>query len=72
MVQLILDSTIDSSDFQTLPLSMLESGSQVIFDFEASGSGYNYIYLDYRTNRTREVLNANLEEIGLVSEIDGN
>jgi hypothetical protein len=65
-------STIDTNDFQTLPLSMLESGSQVIFDFEASGSGYNYIYLDYRTNRTRQVLNADLEEIGLVSEIDGN
>ena len=26
-------STIDTNDFQTLPLSMLESGSQVIFDF---------------------------------------
>ncbi len=62
----------DTNDFQTLPLNMLESGSQVILDFETSGSGYNYIYLDYRTNRTRQVLNANLEEIGLVSEIDGS
>ena len=65
-------SSIDTNDFQTLPLNMLESGSQVILDFETSGSGYNYIYLDYRTNRTRQVLNANLEEVGLVSEIDGN
>ena len=64
-------SPIDTNDFQNLPLNMLESGSQVIFDFEISGSGYNFIYLDYRTNRTRQVLNANLEEIGLVSEIDG-
>jgi hypothetical protein len=62
----------DTNDFQSLPLNMLESGSQVILDFETSGSGYNYIYLDYRTNRTRQVLNANLEEVGLVSEIDGN
>ena len=65
-------SSIDTNDFQSLPLNMLESGSQTIFDFETSGSGYNFIYLDYRTNRTRQVLNANLEEIGLVSEIDGN
>ena len=64
--------SIDTNDFQTLPLNMLESGSQVILDFETSGSGYNYIYLDYRTNRTRQVLTADLEEIGLVSEIDGN
>ena len=66
-----IDST-DTNDFQTLPLNMLESGSQVILDFETSGSGYNYIYLDYRTNRTRQVLTADLEEIGLVSEIDGS
>ena len=65
-------SSIDTNDFQSLPLNMLESGSQAIFDFETSGSGYNFIYLDYRTNRTRQVLNADLEEIGLVSEIDGN
>jgi hypothetical protein len=64
--------SIDTNDFQTLPLNMLESGSQVILDFETSGSGYNYIYLDYRTNRTRQVLTADLEEIGLVSEIDGS
>ena len=51
---------------------MLESGSQAIFDFEASGSGYNFIYLDYRTTRDTHVLNANLEEIGLVHEIDGS
>jgi hypothetical protein len=65
-------SSIDTNDFQTLPLNMLESGSQVILDFELSGSGYNFIYLDYRTNRTRQVLNADLEQIGLVSAIDGN
>jgi hypothetical protein len=65
-------SSIDTSDFQNLPLRMLESGSQSIFDFEVSGSGYNYIYLDYRTNRKSEVLNANLEQIGLVYEIDGS
>ena len=65
-------SSIDTNDFQSLPLNMLESGSQAIFDFETSGSGYNFIYLDYRTNRTRQVLNANLEQIGLVSQIDGN
>ena len=65
-------SSIDTNDFQSLPLNMLESGSQAIFDFETSGSGYNFIYLDYRTNRTRQVLNADLEEIGLVSQIDGN
>jgi hypothetical protein len=65
-------SPIDTNDFQTLPLNMLESGSQAILDFELSGSGYNFIYLDYRTNRTRQVLNADLEQIGLVSSIDGN
>ena len=65
-------SSIDTNDFQTLPLNMLESGSQAILDFELSGSGYNFIYLDYRTNRTRQVLNADLEQIGLVSQIDGN
>ena len=65
-------SSTDTNDFRTLPLRMLESGSQAIFDFEASGSGYNFIYLDYRTTRDTHVLNANLEEIGLVHEIDGS
>ena len=65
-------SSIDVSDFQNIPLRMLESGSQAIFDFETSGSGYNFIYLDYRSDRHTQVLNADLLDVGLVDSIDGN
>lgn len=65
-------SSIDTNDFQNIPLKMLETGSQAIFDFETSGSGYNFIYLDYRSDRTGSVLNANLLDLGLVDTIDGS
>ena len=63
---IILDD-MDSSDFTYSPLWMLSTGSQAIFD--SNISGHHFIYVDYRTNRTSEPLNANLNEITAISQI---
>ena len=65
-------STIDVSNFKSIPLRILETGSQAIIDVELSGSGYNYIYLDYRTLRNETPLNADLHDFGAVSSVNGS
>ena len=67
---IILDS-IDSGDFTSTPTWFLSTGSQAIFDLQ-SGSNSHFIYIDYRTNRTSEPLNANLHEITAISDIGTN
>ena len=67
---IILDS-IDSGDFITTPTWFLSTGSQAIFDLE-SGSTSHFIYIDYRTNRNSEPLNADLNEITAISQIGTN
>jgi len=67
---IILDS-IDSGDFTTTPTWFLSTGSQAIFDLE-SGSTSHFIYIDYRTNRNSEPLNADLNEITAISQIGTN
>jgi hypothetical protein len=62
-----LDS-IDSSDFTNTELWFLSTGSQVIIDFE-TGSNSHFFYIDYRTNRNSEPLNADLNEITAISQI---
>ena len=63
---IILDD-IDSSDFTYSPVWFLSTGSQAIFDSNVSGN--HFIYVDYRTNRTTEPLNANLNEVTAISQI---
>ena len=62
-----LDS-IDASDFTNTELWFLSTGSQIILDFE-TGSNSHFFYIDYRTNRNSEPLNANLQEITAISQI---
>lgn len=62
-----LDS-IDSGDFTNTELWFLSTGSQVILEFE-TGSNSHFFYIDYRTNRNSEPLNANLQEITAISQI---
>ena len=63
---IVLDD-IDSSDFTYSPVWFLSTGSQVIFD--SNISGHHFIYVDYRTNRATEPLNANLNEVTAISQI---
>ena len=66
---IILDS-IDSSDFTSTQTWFLSTGSQAIFDI---GSGSNhFIYIDYRSNRTSEPLNADIHEVTAISQIGTN
>jgi len=65
-------SEVDVSDFKEIPIRILESGSQAIIDVELSGSGYNYIYLDYRTRRYETPLNADLHDLGIVNNVNGD
>ena len=67
---IILDS-IDSGDFNNTELWFLSTGSQAIFDLE-SGSNSHFIYIDYRTNRNSEPLNADLNEITAISQVGTN
>ena len=60
-----------SGDFTSTPTWFLSTGSQAIFDLQ-SGSNSHFIYIDYRTNRTSEPLNANLHEITAISDIGTN
>ena len=60
--------TIDSGDFTNTQLWFLSTGSQVILDFE-TGSDSHFFYIDYRTNRNSEPLNADLQEITAISQI---
>ena len=62
-----LDS-IDVGDFTNTELWFLSTGSQIILDFE-TGSNSHFFYIDYRTNRNSEPLNANLQEITAISQI---
>ena len=61
-------SSIDIGDFTNTELWFLSTGSQVILDFE-TGNNSHFFYIDYRTNRNSEPLNADLQEITAISQI---